>query len=90
MEPDAKVKSRPRQVWSQCEDEDARHWFPCLDKPHVKMTTELRVRAPAGWVVLSNGERVDAKYRLTGRDLLHGARILLRRGKRQWHATRWA
>jgi aminopeptidase N len=59
LEPDAKVKSRPRQVWSQCEDEDARHWFPCLDKPHVKMTTELRVRAPAGWVVLSNGDRVE-------------------------------
>jgi aminopeptidase N len=56
LEPDAKVKTRPRQVWSQCEDEDARHWFPCLDKPHVKMTTELRVRAPAGWVVLSNGD----------------------------------
>ncbi len=61
LEPDAKVKSRPRQVWSQCEDEDARHWFPCLDKPHVKMTTELRVRAPAGWAVLSNGDRVDAR-----------------------------
>ena len=58
LEPDAKVKSRPRQVWSQCEDEDARHWFPCLDKPHVKMTTELKVRVPSGWTVLSNGERV--------------------------------
>jgi aminopeptidase N len=56
LEPDAKVKKRPRQVWSQCEDEDARYWFPCLDKPHVKMTTELRVRAPAGWAVLSNGD----------------------------------
>ncbi|HEX6278343.1 MAG TPA: M1 family aminopeptidase [Polyangiaceae bacterium] len=60
LEPDGKVKTRPRQVWSQCEDEDARHWFPCLDKPHVKMTTELRVRAPAGWVVLSNGDCVAA------------------------------
>ena len=36
-----------------------------------------------------NGERVAADYRLTERDLLHGDRILLRRGKRQWHATRW-
>ena len=63
LEPDAKVKSRPRQVWSQCEDEDARHWFPCLDKPHVKMTTELRVRAPAGWVVLSNGDCIDEPKR---------------------------
>jgi aminopeptidase N len=54
--PDAKVKDRPRQVWSQCQDEDARYWFPCLDKPHVKMTSELRVAVPAGWVALSNGE----------------------------------
>ncbi len=56
LEPDASVKDRPRQVWSQCQDEDARHWFPCLDKPHVKMTSELRVAVPAGWVALSNGE----------------------------------
>ena len=41
--PTRRSRERPRQVWSQCQDEDARHWFPCLDKPHVKMTTELRV-----------------------------------------------
>jgi aminopeptidase N len=58
LEPDAKVKDRPVQVWSQCQDEDARHWFPCHDKPHVKMTTELRVRVPAGFVALSNGDPV--------------------------------
>ena len=40
--------------------------------------------------VAVNGERVDAAYRVTGRDLLHGGRVLLRRGKRLWHATRWA
>jgi tyrosyl-tRNA synthetase len=37
-----------------------------------------------------NGERAAVDRRLTRGDLLHGARILLRRGKRQWHATRWA
>jgi aminopeptidase N len=56
LAPDAAVKDRPRQVWSQCQDEDARFWFPCLDKPHVKMTSAIRVAVPAGWVVLSNGE----------------------------------
>jgi aminopeptidase N len=56
LAPDAQVKDRPHQVWSQCQDEDARYWFPCLDKPHVKMTSELRVAVPAGWVALSNGE----------------------------------
>jgi tyrosyl-tRNA synthetase len=36
-----------------------------------------------------NGEKVDLTRRITSADLLHGARVLLRRGKKQWHATRW-
>jgi tyrosyl-tRNA synthetase len=39
--------------------------------------------------VCVNGERVGAQHRLTQRDLLHGSRILLKRGKKQWHATQW-
>ena len=56
LAPDEHVPDRPRQVWTQCQDEDARHIFPCIDKPHVKQTTEVRVRVPAGWTCLSNGE----------------------------------
>ena len=56
LEPDEHVPGRPRQAWTQCQEEDARHIFPCHDKPHVKMTTEARVRVPAGFSVLSNGE----------------------------------
>jgi tyrosyl-tRNA synthetase len=36
-----------------------------------------------------NGRRVEGERRLTRRDLLSGGVILLRRGKKQWHATRW-
>ena len=61
LSPDSEVTDRPEQVWSQCQDEDARHWFPCHDKPHVKMTTELRVRVPAGFLALSNGELVGSQ-----------------------------
>ncbi|MGC4094234.1 MAG: M1 family aminopeptidase [Polyangiaceae bacterium] len=61
LAPDAKVKDRPVQVWSQCQDEDARHWFPCHDKPNVKMTTELRVSVPKGFIALSNGEPVEER-----------------------------
>ena len=61
LEPDAKVKHRPKQVWTQCQDEDARHFIPCHDKPHVKMTSELRVSVPNGFVALSNGELVDSQ-----------------------------
>jgi aminopeptidase N len=58
LEPDEHYPDRPRQVWSQCQEEDARHFLPCHDKPHVKMTTELAVRVPNGWTVLSNGRLV--------------------------------
>jgi len=61
LEPDAKVKNRPKQVWTQCQDEDARHFIPCHDKPHVKMTTELRVSVPNGFVALSNGELIESQ-----------------------------
>ena len=60
LEPDAKVKARPKQVWTQCQDEDARHFIPCHDKPHVKMTSELRVTVPTGFVALSNGELLES------------------------------
>lgn len=56
LEPDEHVPNRPRQAWTQCQEEDARHIFPCHDKPHVKMTTEACIKVPAGFSVLSNGE----------------------------------
>ena len=40
IEPDEIVTDRPRQVWSQCQDQDARYWFPCHDAPDAKMTSE--------------------------------------------------
>ena len=61
LEPDEHVPARPRQAWTQLQEEDARHLFPCHDKPHVKMTTEARIRVPAGFFVLSNGELTSRK-----------------------------
>jgi aminopeptidase N len=61
LEPDEHYPSRPRQVWSQCQEEDARHWFPCQDSPHVKMTTELTAHVPPGWTALSNGVLVSRR-----------------------------
>ncbi len=61
LTPDEHYPARPRQVWSQCQEEDARHWFPCHDSPHVKMTTELTAHVPHGWYALSNGALVSAK-----------------------------
>jgi tyrosyl-tRNA synthetase len=39
------------------------------------------------WV---NGRRAESPWVLSSADLLAGATILLRRGKKHWHATRWS
>ncbi len=36
-----------------------------------------------------NGAKADPERCLVTGDLLHGATVLLRRGKKTWHATRW-
>jgi len=62
--PDQVRPDRPTQVWSQCQDQDARHWFPCQDHPGQRMTTALSVVVPRGWFALSNGilrERSDVE-----------------------------
>ncbi|MEK6704080.1 MAG: tyrosine--tRNA ligase [Planctomycetota bacterium] len=39
--------------------------------------------------VSANGRKVGIDDKLTGADLLHGSMIALRRGKKNWHLTRW-
>lgn len=43
----------------------------------------------ANGAISVNGEKAAADATLTTRDLLHGRTILLRRGKKNWHATKW-
>lgn len=61
LAPDQQVKDRPLQAWSQCQDEDARHFIPCQDKPHVKMTTNVTLHVPSGFTALSNGDLVERR-----------------------------
>jgi aminopeptidase N len=49
-EPDA----RP-QLWSQGEDEGARHWIPCHDAPNERFTVELVVTVQQEFAVICNG-----------------------------------
>jgi aminopeptidase N len=56
--PDDGYPQRPRQVWSQGQDEDSRCWFPCFDAPHQKSTSEVIVTVPPRFFALSNGDLV--------------------------------
>ncbi len=42
-------------AWTQGQDEDARAWFPCLDRPRDRATTEVVCEVDDGLEALSNG-----------------------------------
>ena len=56
--PDRQYPKRPLQAWTQGQDEDSRCWFPCLDAPAQKATTEVIATFPKRMTALSNGKKV--------------------------------
>ena len=46
---------RPRQIWSQGEDDNNHFWFPTYDFPNDKMTWEVVATVPQGMTAVSNG-----------------------------------
>jgi len=59
--PDELYPHKPLQAWTQCQEEDARYFLPCHDKPHVKMRTRVQVTVPEGFQVLGNGHLESAE-----------------------------
>ena len=47
-------------VFTDCEPEGARKWFPCWDRPSDKATVELRAKTPATVKLGSNGRLADS------------------------------
>lgn len=53
--------ARPRQIWSQGEDDNNHDWFPTYDFPNDKMTWELVATVPEGFTAISNGALAGAR-----------------------------
>ncbi len=56
IEADSEPPRRPRQLWSQGEDENNHFWFPTYDFPNDKMTWEVWATVPRGFTAVSNGK----------------------------------
>jgi tyrosyl-tRNA synthetase len=54
----------------------------------VSSKREARQFLESGAVAV-NGAKATLTRRLTSADLVHGKAILLKRGKKNWHLTRW-
>ena len=55
--PEAWAPDRSPMAWTQCQDEDAHFVFPCHDHPGTKHPWSIELWGPAGFTLLSNGER---------------------------------
>ncbi|MBX3469127.1 MAG: HEAT repeat domain-containing protein [Planctomycetes bacterium] len=53
--PDREHRQRQAMAWTQGQDEHARAWFPCLDTPRDRATTEVIAEVPEPMEALSNG-----------------------------------
>lgn len=60
--PDRYYPKKPVQVWSHCEPQDARNWFPCFDDPNEKTTTEMLLTVDEEFVGLSNGVLLETTH----------------------------
>jgi aminopeptidase N len=69
--PDADEPDQPRIVWTQCQPDDARCWFPCFDSPNERCTSEILATVPEAYFVLSNGVEVSRKSNGDGTAVSH-------------------
>lgn len=61
INPLGKEKDKPTEIWTQGETEASSAWFPTIDKPNQKTTSEISMTVPAKYVTLSNGKMTSQR-----------------------------
>ena len=65
--PEMGYKEGDTHLFTQGEEIEARHWYPCFDSPNMKFTSEITCHIPEGMTLISNGrlvsEEKDAGHR---------------------------
>ncbi len=57
----------PWMAWTQGEPIANRYWFPCIDHPNERQTTEIVATVDAGFEVLSNGDLLSRQKSKDGK-----------------------
>jgi len=75
VSPDKEEPGQQVMSWTQSEPEYARYWFPCIDSPADRVTSETMVTVPASFMVLSNGTRVATRTNANGTKTWHWKQV---------------
>ena len=65
INPDGEV-GKPVQIWTQGETEASSAWFPTIDHPNQKTTSEIAMTVDEKYISLSNGELIAQKNNNNG------------------------
>jgi aminopeptidase N len=66
INPKGEDPNKMPQIWTQGETQSSSAWFPCVDSPNEKMTSEIYMTVDDKYTTLSNGLLVDAKKNSDG------------------------
>lgn len=55
------TEDKPQQIWTQGETEHNSNWFPTVDKPNERMTTDIYLTVEDRFKTLSNGVLEESK-----------------------------
>jgi aminopeptidase N len=69
--PDRDYPKKPLQAWTQGQDEDSRHWYPCIDFPNHQQMTEVIVTVPPKMISIGNGELKSVRTNKNGTKTYH-------------------
>jgi aminopeptidase N len=64
--PEMGYKEGDTHLFSQGEEIEARHWYPCFDSPNEKFTSEIICHVREGMTVVSNGRLVSEEKDANG------------------------
>jgi aminopeptidase N len=71
IDPDDTDPNIPRQFWTQGETQASSAWFPTIDRPNERMTTEIKMHVEPNMVTLSNGVLVSSVTDADGQKVDH-------------------
>ena len=69
--PELGFRTEDTHIWTQGEPHESRHWFPSIDYPNERFTSEIICHIPREFTVLSNGRQIEEVNEADGMKRVH-------------------